>query len=74
LDLEDKGIRNELQELASSGATIGTLDASLRKHELSGDDYEELWLYAWTLERQVAMAPSRARSQNGFEYGDLEAS
>jgi hypothetical protein len=72
LDPDTKiAIRLELDQLANSGAAIATLEASLRRHELSEDDYEELWLYAWALERR-AERPVAAGSPGtvGYQYED----
>ena len=39
-------IRSELEGLAERGAPIAVLDSSLKDHSLSGEEYDEMWLYA----------------------------
>jgi hypothetical protein len=71
LDLRhEAALRGELEKLADTGVTIRELDAKLRRCHLSSEEYDELWLYAWTLlERR---ASRMAIGQNGDWYGYSE--
>jgi hypothetical protein len=39
----------ELEGLADSGVAISSIDTRLERHALSGDEYDEMWLFAWSL-------------------------
>jgi len=66
----EAALREELEKLADTGVTIRELDAKLRRCELSGEEYDEQWLYAWTLlERR---ASRMVVGQNGDWYGYSE--
>lgn len=63
-------LRQELEIFADTGVTIQELDAQLERHHLSREDYDELWLYAWSLlERR---ASRMAIGQDGDWYGEVE--
>ncbi len=42
-------VRSKLEGLADEGVTIGAIDSQLAAMPLNGDEYDELWLYAWSL-------------------------
>ena len=59
-------VRSQLEGLADRGVTIGAIDTQLNGMSLSGDEYDELWLYAWSLLEGRA---SRVAVQAGDWYG-----
>lgn len=65
-------IRLELETLADKGVALATLDSSLKDHHLSGDDYEELWLYAWTLLEGRASKVVIGQAEDWYGYGSVE--
>ena len=42
-------IATELEGLADRGVAIGEIDSQLERRGLSHDEYDEMWLYAWSL-------------------------
>ena len=42
-------LATELEGLADKGVTIGAIDSQLEGHSAVGDEYDEMWLYAWSL-------------------------
>jgi hypothetical protein len=65
-------IRSELETLADVGVPIATLDSSLRHHDLSRDEYDELWLYAWSLLEGRAARVVIGESEEWYGYGAVE--
>ena len=59
-------MRSQLESLADKGVTIGAIDSQLNHMTLSGDEYDEMWLYAWSLLEGRA---SRVVVQAGDWYG-----
>jgi hypothetical protein len=63
---ERENVRSQLEGLADTGVTIGAIDSKLSTMTLNGDEYDELWLYAWSLLEGRA---SRVVVQAGDWYG-----
>jgi hypothetical protein len=42
-------LATELEGLADRGVALSAIDTQLERHALSGDEYDEMWLYAWSL-------------------------
>ena len=42
-------LATELEDLADTGVAMSAIDSELEGHVLSGDEYDEMWLYAWSL-------------------------
>ena len=42
-------VRSQLEGLADRGVTIGAIDSQLSGMPLNRDEYDEMWLYAWSL-------------------------
>lgn len=42
-------VRSRLEGLADTGVTIGAIDSQLTGMPLSVEEYDEMWLYAWSL-------------------------
>ena len=67
MDSRDRDVvRSQLEGLADRGVTITAIDAQLAGMPLDGDEYDELWLYAWSLLEGRA---SRVVVQAGDWYG-----
>jgi hypothetical protein len=66
-------IRSELETLADEGVPIATLDSSLKHHDLTGEEYDELWLYAWSLlEGRAANVVVGAAEEQWYGYSPVE--
>jgi hypothetical protein len=65
-------IRSELETLAGEGVPLATLDSSLKHHRLSGDEYEELWLYGWSLLEGRASKVVIGQSEEWYGYDSIE--
>jgi hypothetical protein len=65
-------IRSELETLAGKGVPIRTLDSNLRRHGLSRDEYDELWLYAWSLLEGRASRVVVGAAEDWYGYGSVE--
>ena len=65
-------IRSELESLADRGVPLATLDSNLKHHGLDGDDYEELWLYAWGLLEGRASKVVIGQAEDWYGYGSVE--
>jgi hypothetical protein len=46
---ERASLATELEDLADTGVAMSAIDSRLERHVLSGDEYDEMWLYAWSL-------------------------
>jgi hypothetical protein len=42
-------VRSRLEGLADMGVTMGAIDSQLADMPMSSDEYDEMWLYAWSL-------------------------
>ena len=42
-------LATELEDLADTGVAMSAIDAQLEGRALSRDEYDEMWLYAWSL-------------------------
>jgi hypothetical protein len=65
-------IRSELKTLAEKGVPIGTLDSSLKDRALSREEYDELWLYAWSLLEGRASNVVVGQAEDWYGYGAVE--
>jgi hypothetical protein len=65
-------IRSELESLAGKGVPIRTLDSRLRRHKLSRDEYDELWLYAWSLLEGRASKVAVGQAEDWYGYESVE--
>jgi hypothetical protein len=68
----ERSIRSELETLAARGVPISTLDSKLKRHKLSRDEYDELWLYAWSLLEGRASAVRVDRGGEWYGYESVE--
>jgi hypothetical protein len=68
---QETAIRDDIVALADRGVTINAMDAKLKDYELSGDDYDEMWLFAWSLLESHA---SQATTDPGgsLGYGEVD--
>ena len=50
MDTRERAVlATELEGLADRGVAMSAIDSRLEQHVLSGDEYDEMWLYAWSL-------------------------
>jgi hypothetical protein len=50
LDTRERALLvTELEGLADRGVALSAIDTQLEGHALSGDEYDEMWLFAWSL-------------------------
>ena len=50
MDTRERAVlATELEGLADMGVALSAIDSQLEQHVLSGDEYDEMWLYAWSL-------------------------
>lgn len=50
MDTRERAVlTTELEGLADRGVALSAIDSQLEQHVLSGDEYDEMWLYAWSL-------------------------
>jgi hypothetical protein len=68
----EAAIRSELEGLAGKGVPIATLDSSLKHHDLSREEYDELWLYAWSLLEGKASKVVIGQAEDWYGYGSVE--
>ena len=56
----------ELEDLADTGVAMSAIDSQLEGHRLSRDEYDEMWLYAWSLmEGRASIATAKVRVEAG---------
>lgn len=65
-------LRQELELFADTGVTIQELDAKLKRRHLSGEEYDELWLYAWALLERRAFRTVIGQNGDWYGYGEVE--
>jgi hypothetical protein len=65
-------IRSELETLADEGVPIATLDSNLKHRDLTGEEYDELWLYAWSLLEGRAANVVVGAAEEWYGYGPVE--
>jgi molybdopterin converting factor small subunit len=68
----ETALRQELELLADTGVTIQELDARLKRQRLSREDYDELWLYAWSLLERRASRTVIGQNADSYGYGEVE--
>ena len=68
---QETAIRDDIVAMADRGVTINSLDAKLKHYRLSEDEYDEMWLFAWSLLETHA---SRVTSDpsGSFGYGEVD--
>ncbi len=65
-------LRSQLEGLADTGVTIGAIDSQLAGVPLSRDEYDEMWLYAWSLLEGRASRVVVGRNEDWYGYAPVE--
>jgi hypothetical protein len=65
-------LRQGLELFADTGVTIQELDAKLKRHHLAREDYDELWLYAWSLLERRASRTVIGQNEEWYGYGEVD--
>jgi hypothetical protein len=65
-------VRSKLEGLADKGVTIGAIDSQLADIPLSGDEYDEMWLYAWSLLEGRASRVVVGQGGDWYGYAPVE--
>ena len=68
----ETALRQELKVCADTGVTIQELDAILERHHVNREDYDELWLYAWSLLERRASRAVIGQTGDWYGYGEVE--
>ena len=69
---EETAIRDDIVALADTGVTIGAIDSQLAGVPLSRDEYDEMWLYAWSLLEGRASRVVVGRNEDWYGYAPVE--
>ena len=69
---EREVLATELEGLAHSGVAISEIDSQLDRHTLSHDEYDEMWLYAWSLMEGRASRVVVDPSSEWYGYAPVE--
>lgn len=65
-------LATELEGLAHGGVAISEIDSRLERHALSHDEYDEMWLYAWSLMEGRAARVVVDPSTEWYGYAPVE--
>jgi len=69
---EREVLATELEGLAYGGVAISEIDSQLERHTLSHDEYDEMWLYAWSLMEGRAARVVLGPSTEWYGYAPVE--
>jgi hypothetical protein len=73
MDTREKAVlATELEGLADSGVAMSAIDSQLERHSLSGDEYDEMWLYAWSLMEGRAARVVVGTTGDWYGYAPVE--
>ena len=65
-------LATKLEGLADKGVAISAIDSQLSNHTLSGDEYDEMWLYAWSLMEGRASRVVVGTAGDWYGYAPVE--
>jgi hypothetical protein len=65
-------LATELEGLADKGVAMSSIDSRLERHALSGDEYDEMWLYAWSLMEGRASRLVVGAADDWYGYAPVE--
>jgi hypothetical protein len=69
---ERASLATELEGLADKGVALSSIDSQLERHALSGDEYDEMWLYAWSLMEGRASRVVVGPADDWYGYAPVE--
>lgn len=65
-------LATELEDLADTGVAMSAIDSRLEGRALSGDEYDEMWLYAWSLMKGRASRVVVGTAGDWYGYAPVE--
>ena len=65
-------LATELEDLADTGVAMSAIDSQLAGRALSGDEYDEMWLYAWSLMEGRASRVVVGTAGDWYGYAPVE--
>jgi hypothetical protein len=65
-------LATELEDLADTGVAMSAIDSRLEGRALSGDEYDEMWLYAWSLMQGRASRVVVGTAGDWYGYAPVE--
>jgi hypothetical protein len=65
-------LATELEDLADTGVAMSAIDSRLEGRALSGDEYDEMWLYAWSLMEGRAARVVVGTTGDWYGYAPVE--
>ena len=65
-------LATELEGLADRGVAMSAIDSQLERHRLSTDEYDEMWLYAWSLMEGRASRVVVGTTDDWYGYAPVE--
>jgi hypothetical protein len=65
-------LATELEDLADTGVAMSAIDSRLERHALSGDEYDEMWLFAWSLMQGRAARVVVGTAGDWYGYAPVE--
>lgn len=69
---ERADLTTELESLADTGVAMSAIETRLDRHALSGDEYDEMWLYAWSLMEGRAARVVVGTTDDWYGYAPVE--
>ena len=73
MDTRERAVlATELEGLADMGVAMSAIDAQLEGRALSRDEYDEMWLYAWSLMEGRAVAHRGRHAGDWYGYAPVE--
>jgi hypothetical protein len=73
MDTRERAVlATELEGLADEGVALSTIDSQLERHVLSSDEYDEMWLYAWSLMEGRAASVVVGTTGDWYGYAPVE--
>jgi len=73
LDTRERALLvSELEGLAGEGVAMSAIDTQLERHALSGDEYDEMWLFAWSLMEGRAAQIVVGPTSDWYGYAPVE--
>jgi hypothetical protein len=73
MDTRERAVlATELEGLAGTGVAMSAIDSQLESHSLSSDEYDEMWLYAWSLMEGRASRVVVGTAGDWYGYAPVE--
>jgi hypothetical protein len=73
MDTRERAVlATELEGLADRGVALSEIDSQLERHPLSMDEYDEMWLYAWSLMEGRAARIVVGTADDWYGYAPVE--